>query len=96
MVITQTESEVSIFRSPKGYVMIREIHLAFGNRAKEIHYVQEIQYATKFPIFIKQLDKKDYYHKFPSVLEEELKIIERNVVKVSTTYEVMPGDITYV
>lgn len=68
--IAKSEKRFNVFVTPNGqYVSVRDTHLAFGNTAKEIYLVDDLIYAEHFWSHITELKSKDYYHKFPSILE---------------------------
>lgn len=76
-----------VFVNAKGqYVAVRRIHLAFGNVADEIYFVNEIQFAEKF-YRITKLKANQYYHKFPDVLKFIVDNLECKLVTTHTTFE---------
>lgn len=76
----------NVFQNHKGqYVAIRDVYLAFGNKALEIYYTDNLEGANLFSKTIEKLDADKYYHKFKNVLELELSLLKCIPVTIEKT-----------
>ena len=85
--IVNIKNEYSVFVSPKGYVLIKDVNLAFGNKVKEIHYVKELQHASLFLTTKLSLDPYDY-HSVWKTATSEIEKMERKLVTIESRYTI--------
>ena len=86
-ILAKSNKIFNVFVTPnRQYVAVRNISLAFGNTAKEIYLVDDLIYAEQFWSHITELKSKDFYHKFPDVLEHIISKLKVKQVVSKTEY----------